>query len=74
MYCDSCGAGHADSYTDGNGAYSFTDVKTAIYPLWVGKQGYNLAKPTGQAATGWMGSINAEVNGDTRFDIEIVRQ
>jgi hypothetical protein len=74
VYCDSCGAGHADSYTDGNGAYSFTDVKTSVYPLWVAKQGYDLAKPTGRAGTGWMGSINADVNGDTRFDIEIVRQ
>ena len=74
VYCDSCGAGHADSYTAGNGAYSFTDVKTSVYPLWVAKQGYNLAKPTGRAGIGWMGSINADVNGNTRFDIEIVRQ
>ena len=74
VYCDSCGAGHADSYTDGYGAYSFTDVKTAVYPLWVGKEGYDLAKPTGRAGSGWMGSINADVNGDTRFDIEIVRR
>jgi hypothetical protein len=47
---------------------------TSVYPLWVAKQGYNLAKPTGRAAAGWMGSINADVNGNTRFDIEIVRQ
>ena len=74
VYCDACGGGHASTYTDANGAYSFTDVKTAVYPLWVAKQGYNLAKPTGPAGTGWMGSINAQVDGDTRFDIEIVRQ
>ena len=74
VYCDACGLGHASQFTDGNGAYSFSDVKTAIYPLWVAKQGYNLAKPTGRAGIGWMGSINADVNGNTRFDIEIVRQ
>ena len=61
-------------FTDGDGAYSFNDVKTAVYPLWVAKQGYDLAKPTGRAGTGWLGSINAEVNGDTRFDIELVRR
>ncbi len=74
VYCDACGLGHASTYTDGNGAYSFSDVKTAVYPLWVAKQGYDLAKPTGRAGTGWLGSINAEVNGDTRFDIELVRR
>ena len=72
VYCDACGGGHADSYTDVNGAYSFSDVKTAVYPLWVAKQGYDLARPTGRAGTGWLGSIDAQVNGDTRFDIEIV--
>ena len=74
VYCDACGDGHASTYTDGYGAYSFNDVKTAVYPLWVAKQGYDLAKPTGRAGTGWLGSINAEVNGDTRFDIELVRR
>lgn len=74
VYCDACGLGHASTYTDGNGAYSFTDVQTAVYPLLVAKQGYDLAKPTGPAGGGWLGSINVQVNGDTRFDIELVRR
>ena len=74
MYCDACGSGHVATYTDSSGAYSFTAVKTAVYPLWVAKGGYNLAKPTGSAGAGWMGSINVHVNGDTRFDIEVIRQ
>ena len=74
VYCDACGGGHAWAYTDGDGAYSFGDVKTAVYPLWVAKDGYDLARPTGRAASGWLGSINAQVNGDTRFDIELVRR
>jgi hypothetical protein len=74
VYCDACGGGHASAYTDGNGDYSFTEVKTAVYPLWVAKRGYNLVKPTGSAAGGWMGSINVQVNGDTRFDIEVIQQ
>lgn len=74
VYCDACGEGHADSFTDSDGAYRFTDVKTAIYPLWVAKQGYSLANRTGLAGAGWMGSINVTVDRDTRFDIEIIRQ
>jgi hypothetical protein len=74
VYCDACGGGHVATYTNGNGAYSFTEVKTAVYPLWVAKGGYKLAKPTGSAGGGWMGSISVQVNGDTRFDIEVIRQ
>jgi len=74
VYCDACGGGHVSTYTDGNGAYSFSDVKTAVYPLWVAKQGYDLVNPTGPAGAGWLGSIHTQVNGDTRFDIELVRR
>jgi hypothetical protein len=74
VYCDACGGGHASTYTDSTGAYSFTEVRSSVYPLWVAKSGYNLVKPTGSAGAGWMGAINVEVNGDTRFDIEVIRQ
>src|SRR5689334_1373904 len=49
VYCDACGGGHVLIDTDGNGAFSFSEVKTGVYPLWVAKEGYDLAKPTGQA-------------------------
>ena len=74
VYCDACGLGHVSTYTDGNGAYSFTDVKAAVYPLLVAKRGYTLVRPTGPGSGGWMGTINAHVNGDTRFDIEVIQQ
>jgi hypothetical protein len=74
VYCDACGGGHVATYTDSSGAYSFTEVKTAVYPLWVAKRGYNLVKPTASVGAGWMGSINVQVDGDTRFDIEVIQQ
>jgi hypothetical protein len=73
VYCDACGGGHAASFSDGEGNYSFTLVQPREYPLYVSKPGYNLAKPSGPRAGGWMGFITVRVDGDTRFDIELVR-
>ena len=73
ILCDTCGAlGHSERVTDVNGAYSFSEVANGRTPLWLSKPGYNLSQPdyTGQGG----GGINATVNGDTRFDIELVRQ
>ena len=74
VYCDACGGGHASTYTDGNGAYSFNDVLTGSYPLLLAKQGYDLATPIGRIGSGWLGTVNAQVNGDTRLDIELIRR
>lgn len=74
MYCDSCGdpLGHTLVVTDANGFYSFSWTANGQTPLIVGKEGYRLAgdPPTGPV-NGW---IVAAVNGDTRFDIELVRR
>ena len=72
ILCDTCGAGHIELVTDVNGAYSFGQVANGRTPLWFSKPGYNLAQPdfTGEGG----GGMNATVNGDTRFDIELVRQ
>jgi hypothetical protein len=77
VYCDACGLGHAQSFSDATGLYRFSDVAASVYPLFLAKRGYTLASPTGPGSSspdGWMGSINARVSGDTRFDIQLVRQ
>ena len=72
VYCDSCGdpLGHTFADTDANGFYSFSWAANGQTPLIVRKEGYRLAGdlPAGPV-NGW---IVAAVNGDTRFDIELV--
>ena len=63
VYCDACGEfGHTRVYTDTNGFYTFSGVYAGITQLLVRKDGYNVVGPTVPT-----------VNGDTRFDIELVR-
>jgi hypothetical protein len=74
VYCDSCGdpLGHTWADTDANGFYSFSWTANGQMPLIVKKEGYQLAGglPTGPVKIG----IVATVNGNTRFDIELVRR
>ena len=72
VYCDSCGGpfGHTYTDTDAAGAFSFGWANNGPTPLIVRKDGYRLTT-VGGPTTGW---IVAPVNGDTRFDIELVRQ
>jgi hypothetical protein len=69
VYCDSCGSpdGHTFVTTGGDGAYRFGWANNGATPLYVTKAGYRLAGSTGA-------QIVAPVNGDTRFDIQLVRQ
>ena len=70
VYCDGCGSpyGHTSSYTGPNGGYSFSFTYSGTNPLQVWKTGY--VDPPGQAP-GWRQPM---VNGNTRFDIELVRR
>ena len=73
VYCDSCGSpfGHTFAETDAAGAYSFSWANNGAIPLIVRKDDYRLAAdPVGSAN----GRIVATVEGNTRFDIELVRQ
>lgn len=74
LYCDSCGDpfGHTYAYSDASGLYRFAWTANGATPLIVEKNGYTLAGnlPTGPVK-GW---IVVSVNGDTRFDIELVRR
>jgi hypothetical protein len=76
LYCDTCGpVGHSDRITDGAGAYSFEEVANGRPLLMLSsKPGYNLFRPDATGPAGWMGGIIATVRGDTRFDIQLVRQ
>jgi hypothetical protein len=76
IYCDTCGpVGHSDRTTDATGAYSFEEVANGRTTLVLGsKLGYNLSRQDEPEPTGWMGGVYATVSGDTRFDIQLVRQ
>ena len=79
IYCEPCGAEtHTWATTDANGFYSFAGVWNAgVAPIsvFVSKDGYKdpvvVATPPNQLGPGWRDVI---VNGDTRFDIELVRR
>ena len=66
VYCELCGEEtHSWSFTDSSGIYSFTGVWTTPgtpIPVWFSKEGYT-------DPIGWV-----TVNGDTRFDVELVRR
>jgi hypothetical protein len=75
VYCDSCGSpvGHTSVDTDSNGAYVFTHAKNGRTPLIITKAGYRVVDPSEVYSDG--GGVKvAIVNGDTRFDIEIIRE
>lgn len=75
IYCDSCGSpyGHTFVDTDANGLYRLAWAVDGLHPLFVTKAGYAIYDPTGKLRD-QIGRITATVNGDTRFDIQIVRQ
>ena len=74
VYCDLCGGpqGHMFADTDVNGFYSLPGTANGYVPLIVQKDGYGLAGGlTSGPMVGW---ITATVNGDTTFDLELVRR
>lgn len=76
VYCDSCGSpnGHTFAYTDANGYYSFSYTPPGINPLLIRKDGYG--DPAGQPPGSVPGHLSRQpiVDGDTHFDIELVRR
>jgi len=78
VYCDACGPplGHQLTETDSNGVYVLNGALAGDNRLLLSKPGFKLPQPVWVSATdiGWMGGIDVMVNGDTRYDIEIVRQ
>jgi len=78
VYCDACGPplGHTLTRTDSNGVYELNGAPAGLTRVLLSKSGFKLPQPAwvGPAGFGWMGGVDVAVNGDTRFDIEIVRQ
>jgi hypothetical protein len=75
VYCDGCGSpvGHTSVLTDADGSYSFSWTFNGLNPLFVTKAGYAIVDPTGTLLDR-EGRVQVTVNGDTRFDIQLVRR
>jgi hypothetical protein len=74
VYCDSCGPqGHTLAFTDADGFYSFSEVVSGVHHLLVTKEGFRLIDRSGAFPSGTEFK-DATVNGDTRFDMQIVRR
>lgn len=75
LYCDSCGSpdGHTFTSTDANGSYTFAWTRNGVHPLLVWKDGYLVIDPSGALSDG-RAVKNATVDGDTQFNIQIVRR
>jgi hypothetical protein len=75
IYCDSCGSpeGHTFVHTDAAGFYSLAWTRNGVHLLFVTKAGYALFDPTGTLRDA-DGRIPATVNGNTRFDVQLVKR
>lgn len=79
VYCDACGPqGHTGAMTGSDGEYVLPGAQPGANLLLVARQGYALARADwtnpNPTPLGWLGGMYAPVNGDTRFDIELVRR
>jgi hypothetical protein len=76
MYCDACGPfGHTATFTDSNGKYELAGAPAGYTRVLLAKSGYKLLAPDWTyPAGGWMGGVDARVNRDAGFDIELVRE
>ena len=71
LYCDSCGSsvGHTFVTTDAEGRYSLSWVSPGVtYLQVIGKAGFKYEGPSQSLG------IPVTINGNTRFDIELVRR
>jgi hypothetical protein len=75
LYCDSCGSpvGHTRVTSDAQGFYSFAWSRNGLHPLLVTKAGFDVA-PAIAVKRDALTFVNVIVNGDTRYDVELVRR
>jgi hypothetical protein len=75
VYCELCGEGtHSWASTDSKGFYRFTGLWGNYFPISVEKAGYQ-DPPGTRSTTGWgPGWRDVTINGDTRFDVELVKK
>jgi hypothetical protein len=72
LYCDGCGSpeGHTFVTTDEDGLYRLSWVTTSVTYLQIfGKEGYKYVGPAGTS-----NGVPITTVGDTRFDVQFVRQ
>jgi len=76
VYCEPCGEGtHTFASTDSKGFYTFTGVWSTAFSILVRKDGYQ--DPPGPIKSGFPsgpGWRPVTINGDTQFDVLLVRQ
>jgi hypothetical protein len=75
VYCDGCGSpfGHTSVFTSADGLYSFGWAYNSTLPLLVQKDGYTVAGAIAVLSNG-MARRMVTINGDTQFDIELIRR
>lgn len=75
VYCDGCGSpvGHTSVFTGADGLYSFGWAYNSVLPLLVQKAGYTVVGATAILGDGFA-RRSVTINGDTQFDIELVRR
>ena len=75
VYCDGCGSpvGHTYAYTDAQGFYSLSYTYSGTNPIMVMKAGYGDQPGQAGGPNQWVWRYPM-VNGDTKFDIELVKR
>ena len=75
VYCDGCGSpvGHTSFFTASDGFYRFGWAFDGAMPLLVQKEGYAVVGATDVLSNG-MSRRSVTINGDTQFDIELIRR
>lgn len=77
VYCEPCGEEtHTRTYTDKKGFYSFTGTWGSAFSILVRKEGYQdpPGMPINRGFPNGPGWRDVTIDGDTRFDIELVRR
>lgn len=73
VYCAACGpSGDVFSLTDSSGRYLLSEVVPGLHALLVSKAGFALVDPTRRIVD--YDEKDVTVEGDTRFDIQLVRR
>ena len=74
MYCDACGEdGHTFVSTGADGYYAFPEVYAGNIDILVSKAGYRALNPLRILSNG-MAVYTVSVSGDSRLDVELVRE
>ena len=74
VYCEPCGEStHNWATTDSKGFYTFTGIWGTSFPIRAGKKGYE-DPPGARSASNGAGWRDVVINGDTQFDVQLVKK